>query len=179
MLTVLLLSGGLDSAVCLARYRPAWALAVDYGQPHSKKELACAARLARAYGAKFCMSSVGMPSAPADGDSSMLWPGRNLVLLSLAAALAQQVCAGEVMIGANADDRDGYPDCRPEFFRAAMPALGVRIMTPLLHLTKPEIGAMARDLAVPIAETWSCYFPDEALSCGQCDACIGRERALA
>ena len=110
----------------------------------------------------------------------MLWPGRNLVLLSLAAALAQQVGAGEVMIGANADDHEGYPDCRPAFFAAAAPALGVRVVAPLVELTKPEVGRMARELAVPWRETWSCYFPRaKGEPCERCDACVGRARALA
>jgi 7-cyano-7-deazaguanine synthase len=177
--SVVLLSGGLDSAVCLAMMRPKWALAIDYGQPHAVRELACAARLARAYGAELAIATTTMPSAPSAGDQSMLWPGRNLVLLSLAAALAHQVGASEVIIGANADDHAGYPDCRPEFFAVAEPALGVKVTAPLLHLTKPEIGARARAHGVPIGETWSCYYPVDGQVCGSCDACAGRERALA
>lgn len=179
MTAVLLLSGGLDSAVCLVRHRPEWALAVNYGQPHAEEELPCAARLARAFGATLATSLVRMPSAPTAGDTSMLWPGRNMVLLSLAAALAQQVGADVVMIGANADDHDGYPDCRAEFFEAAAPALGVRIEAPLLSMTKPDIGALARELAVPLPQTWSCYYPVRGQVCGSCDACAGRDRALA
>lgn len=178
-MSVLLLSGGLDSAVCLAMLRPQWALAVDYGQPHAVEELACAERLARAYGAALARVTLTMPSAPGEGDPSMLWPGRNLVLLALAAAHAQQVRATEIVIGANADDHDGYPDCRAEFFAAAAPALGVRVAAPLLHLAKPAVGAMARELGVPVDETWSCYFPADGRPCGACDACAGRSRALA
>lgn len=179
MSSVILLSGGLDSAVCLAMCRPEWALAVNYGQPHAVEELACAVRLARAYGADLTVASVSMPSEPGDGDPAMFWPGRNLVLLSLAAAFAQRVGADEVIIGANRDDHDSYPDCRPEFFAAAVPALGVEINAPLLHLTKPEIGALADEHGVPVRSTWSCYYPVSGQVCGSCDACAGRERALA
>jgi 7-cyano-7-deazaguanine synthase len=176
--TVLLLSGGLDSALCLAMLRPGWALAVDYGQPHAGEELACARRLAGTYGAQLAIARVTIPSVPAAGDPAMLWPGRNLVLLSLAAALAQRVGADEVAIGANADDRAGYPDCRREFFEAAAPASGVRISAPLLEMTKEQIGREARNRGVPVGETWSCYYPEAGGECGRCDACAGRDRAL-
>lgn len=177
---VLLLSGGLDSAVCLALLRPAWALAVNYDQPHAAPELACAQQLATTYKAKLVTASVMIPSVPGEGDPAMLWPGRNLVLLSLAAALAQGAGATEVVIGANCDDQEGYPDCRPEFFAAASVAMGVRIIAPLITLSKPEIGAEARRLGVPIAQTWSCYYPTgEGAACGSCDACAGRAEALA
>jgi 7-cyano-7-deazaguanine synthase len=179
MKTIILLSGGLDSAVCLAMHRPDYALAIDYGQPNATKELACAERLARAYAAKLHIASITMPSKPTADDPAMLWPGRNLVLLSLAAALAQQTGATAVIIGANADDRDGYPDCRPEFFAAAEPALGIEVIAPLLDKTKTEIGAMARERGVPLGNTWSCYYPVDGQVCGSCDACAGRERALA
>jgi 7-cyano-7-deazaguanine synthase len=177
--SVILLSGGLDSALCLAMTRPEYALAIDYGQPNATKEIACAERLARAYSAKLTVASIEMPSAPSPDDPAMLWPGRNLVLLSLAAALAQQIGASAVIIGANADDSAGYPDCRPEFFAAAEPALGITVLTPLLDKTKAEIGALARERGVPLLETWSCYYPVDGAACNLCDACTGRERALA
>lgn len=178
-MSVLLLSGGLDSALCLAAYRPSWALAVDYGQPHAERELAAARRLATAYTAELVVARAAIPSGPTAGDPSMLWPGRNLVLLSLAAALAHQVGADEVIIGANADDADGYPDCRPEFLAAASTAMGVRVSAPLLELSKEQIGAAARERGIPLTETWSCYYPtDDGTACDACDACAARVRAL-
>lgn len=179
MSSVVLLSGGLDSAVCLALRRSPVALAIDYGQPHAAHELAAARRLADAFDAEFVQIAAAIPSYPAPGDSSMLWPGRNIVLLSLAACLAQTRGILRVVIGVNADDYDGYPDCRPEFLHAAERALGVKIDAPLLALTKPSVGKLAAEMGVPIRETWSCYFPtDDGRECGSCDACEGRERAL-
>lgn len=178
-MSVLLLSGGLDSALCLVTLRPEWALAVDYGQPHAVHELACARRLAQRYGSDLITARVEIPSAPATGDPAMLWPGRNLVFLSLAAALAQRVGTNTVIIGANRDDRDGYPDCRREFFDAAVPALSVNVVAPLLEMTKEQIGEQARERGVPLLETWSCYYPNDGVECGSCDACEGRRKALA
>jgi 7-cyano-7-deazaguanine synthase len=177
-MSVILLSGGLDSAVCLALRRSPVALAVHYGQPHAGHELVAARKLARAYAADLVHVNAAIPSAASPDDPAMLWPGRNIVLLSLAAALAQTRGLDVVVIGANRDDHDGYPDCRPEFFAAAEPVLGVKIDAPLLHLTKPEVGQLAAELGLPIRDTWSCYYPTpDGRACGSCDACKGRERA--
>jgi 7-cyano-7-deazaguanine synthase len=174
--TVVLLSGGLDSATCLALTRPAAALLVNYGQPHWGHESKAAVTIARELcGSPLYTATITLPTRIDHTDPSMLIPGRNLILLSLAATIADHV-----VIGANADDYADYPDCRPEFFRAAEPALGVTIDTPLIDMTKREIGKLARKLGVPIESTWSCYYPlPSGQPCGNCDACRHRAEATA
>lgn len=133
---VVLLSGGLDSAVCLAAARAegrvSHALSFDYGQRH-RHELRAAARLAESLGASswrtlaLDLRAIGgsaltadievpknRPAGPAEIPVTYV-PARNLVFLSLAAGLAEVLEAGEVYIGVNAVDYSGYPDCRPEF----------------------------------------------------------------
>jgi 7-cyano-7-deazaguanine synthase len=173
---VVLLSGGLDSAVCLALNPDAVTLSIDYGQPHAQSELDAAARVAQHYGVEHVRADASLPTLHAPGDASMLVPGRNLVLLSLAAALAEARNLRRVVFGANADDRDGYPDCRREFIDAARAVMPVE--APLLDMSKEQIGALARRLAVPVDMTWSCYYPAAGEPCGTCDACKSRERAL-
>lgn len=172
-MTCVLLSGGLDSAVCLALCPRASALFVDYGQPHRDREAVAAEAVARYYGLKLHRARVAVPAVIDHGDPAMLIPGRNLMLISLAAMLGRSV-----VIGANAEDWEVYEDCRPAFFNAVSRL--VRISTPLLYLAKPEIGRLALDLRVPFELTWSCYYPapDDG-PCGRCDACQARERALA
>ncbi len=139
---VVLLSGGLDSATCLAVARSrgfeAHALSVDYGQRH-RDELGRARRLARALGARSHrvvrveLSAFGGSAltdrdiaVPKDrrlraGDASIpvtYVPARNTVLLGLALAYAETLGAGDLFIGVNAIDYSGYPDCRPAFLRA-------------------------------------------------------------
>jgi 7-cyano-7-deazaguanine synthase len=139
---VVLLSGGLDSATCLAVARSqgyeAHALSVDYGQRH-REELRRAGRLARALGAaahrvvKVDLSAFGgsaltdsatpvpkgrAPRAMARGIPVTYVPARNTVLLALALAHAETIGASDVFIGVNAVDYSGYPDCRPAFVRA-------------------------------------------------------------
>jgi 7-cyano-7-deazaguanine synthase len=173
---VVLLSGGLDSAVCLALTGYTSCLWVDYGQPHSVQERQAADRV-RSLGEPLYTAKVNLPLEIDRSDSSMYIPGRNLMLLSLAATMSR--LTRRIVIGANADDHDGYPDCRDEFFAAAEPVLGVEIHRPLIRMTKAEIGDLARELGVPIDETWSCYYPAQGEPCGQCDACKHRAKALA
>jgi 7-cyano-7-deazaguanine synthase len=174
-MSVLLLSGGFDSAVCLALRKPDAALFVDYGQPHRGAEFPRAAELADAHGIELRRAEVRLPNWTFDPqDRTMLIPGRNLVLVSLAATLGSPV-----VMGCNADDYEVYADCRPEFFDS----LGVAsVETPLIQKTKAEIGQMARDLGIAPEATWSCYYPvrrrDALVPCGECDACTEREWAL-
>jgi 7-cyano-7-deazaguanine synthase len=147
------------------------ALHINYQQPHGREEREAAQRIAHHYGALLHYASFHLAFAVTTSDPAMLVPGRNLILLSLAATL------GHPVLGCNADDRDGYPDCRPEFFEAVRPLIDV--VTPLLHYSKPEIGGLARSLGVPVELTWSCYYPTDDGECGACDACAGRDRALA
>jgi len=116
-------------------------------------------------------------------------PARNTVFLSLALAYAETLDADAIFIGANAVDYSGYPDCRPEFIAAfqKLAALAtqqgvhgkkVRIVAPLLRLSKTEIVKTGVKLQVPFHLTWSCY-QNEDRACGRCDSCVLRARGFA
>lgn len=197
---VVLLSGGLDSATCLywaldRGLRPE-ALAVRYGQRHGR-ELRSAERLARAAGVPLTVAELRLPwlgsSSLIDesralpelplrrigrgGVPSTYVPGRNAVFLALAASLADARGADSLVIGANALDFSGYPDCRPPFIRSFSRAvrLGTRlgrltVLAPLLRMDKEAIVRLALRLGVPLERTWSCY-RGGARPCGRCDSC--------
>ena len=134
---VVLVSGGLDSATCLAIARSegyaCHALSFEYGQRHTA-ELAAAARVAAALGAlehrvmRIDLASFGgsaltdpdvpVPEAPAAGIPVTYVPARNTVFLSFALAWSEVLGAHDIFIGVNAVDYSGYPDCRPEFIAA-------------------------------------------------------------
>lgn len=203
MKTVLLLSGGLDSAVCgaLCRNRgdEIHALTFDYGQRHVT-EIEFARSLAtwigaarhdivdlRAFGGLSRSALTSSPESIPKGTLSVgiaptFVPARNLLFLSYAIGVAGSNGADSVCTGVNAVDYSGYPDCRPEFVdafrgaaREAMPRL-VRVETPLIHMSKRQIAVLSRDLRVP--ETLSCYDPIDGSSCGQCDSCLIRKDAF-
>jgi len=208
---VVLLSGGLDSSTALA-----WAIkkqgwechtvAFDYGQRH-RIELEASASVAaamgvtdhrvirvdlRAIGHSALTSDIPVPKDEAGrtGIPDTYVPARNLVFLSLAAALAEAVAATQLVIGANIVDYSGYPDCRPEFMDAfAQAALlgtkagtegrGLEIATPLIRLDKSEIIAMGLELGVDYGLTRSCYDPlPDGSPCGHCDSCFYRRRGF-
>ncbi len=189
---VVLLSGGLDSATCLALARDAGfachALSVDYGQRHDA-ELAAARRVATALGAvrhlvvdvdlrpvggsALTDPAVAVPETPGEGIPPTYVPARNTLLLSLALGWAEVLGARHIYTGVNAVDYSGYPDCRPEFIQAfeAAANLGTRagvegdgftIATPLIHLPKHEIIRLGRGLGVDYGLTVSCYQADDA-----------------
>ncbi len=210
---VLLLSGGLDSATCLAlaaRWR--WrvhALSFDYGQRHAV-ELAAARRLAARFGAA-SHRVVAIPDLGALGGSALTdrslyvpksalgaapipityVPARNTVFLAFALAAAEVSAATEMVIGANALDYSGYPDCRPAFLRAfeRVARLGTKagiegarisVRAPLLAMSKAEIAGLSLALGLAPEETVSCYDPSAAGEpCGSCDACLLRARGFA
>jgi 7-cyano-7-deazaguanine synthase len=210
---VILLSGGLDSATCLAVARAVGrechTISFDYGQRH-RGELARARRVAAALGAashrvvKLDLAAFGGSAltdraiAVPKGRSLRRMakeipvtyvPARNLVMLSVATALAETLKATELYIGANAIDYSGYPDCRPPFLRAfervarAGTKAGVegrplRIRAPLLRLSKAAIIRLGTRLGVPYGITQSCYDPIRGRACGRCDSCILRRRGF-
>lgn len=122
-------------------------------------------------------------------------PARNLVFLSLAVAYAEVLGAGDVYVGVNAVDYSGYPDCRPEFVesfertanlatRAGVEGGGVRVRSPLMELTKPDIIRLGVELGVDYGLTHSCYDPistgdQGVLACGECDSCQIRRDGFA
>jgi len=108
-------------------------------------------------------------------------PARNIIFLSIAGAYAEVVDAEAIFIGANQMDYTGYPDCREEFLTAFEDALNkgtktgqegkrIKIIAPLLHMTKAEIIKKGMELGVPYQYTWSCYVGGRK-ACGKCDAC--------
>lgn len=200
----------MDSAIALA-YLGAVnvrALAIDYGQTHFR-ELEAARAIAKLLRVSFRLASVRAVLAGALVDGSVaelaterafspaMVPGRNMIFLSLAAAYAGSVGADQVWIGACADDREGFPDCRHAFFRAAENALalglgtGLRINEPLLHMDKKQLVEFARTIPKAwdsIALSWSCYHPRSlegvsalpvVLPCLECGACLARARGFA
>lgn len=190
---VLLASGGLDSTVVAAMHPGALHLSVDYGQRHAVRELLAARNVARHYEAEQHRLRIPdlarhLPSA-LTGNSGALTgaptvvPNRNAILIALAVGVAQAHGADTVLIGCNADDHADYPDCRPAFItatsEAARLATGVHVRAPLTYMSKPQIGALARQLDVPVHLTWSCYAGLASGPCGDCGACQQRERALA
>jgi 7-cyano-7-deazaguanine synthase len=193
---VLLLSGGVDSAVAAAialkKGMHLHGLAVDYGQRH-RRELSASRRLAGAMGLK-SYRAVKIPlgslarGSLVDGKSirqSGLKPGkpdtyvsfRNGVLLSLAAAAADSLDATQIWGGWCLADRAGYPDCRPAFLKAMQNAarLGtarrdLKIVAPLARLDKAGILKKGRQLGVDFSMTWTCYLGSRH-PCRRCDAC--------
>lgn len=181
-MTVVLVSGGLDSAVCLALnldHDPT-ALFVDYGQPHVNQERSASWALASHYNVGLVSARVDYPWLADRDDPTMLVPGRNLMLLAFAAALVQSRDeTRRVVIGCHSEDWAVYPDCRLEFLGAAEKALGVVVDAPLAVFGKRTIGHMALELDVPLGLLWSCYYPTtDGQPCGECDACAGRARAF-
>jgi 7-cyano-7-deazaguanine synthase len=197
---VILLSGGLDSATCLAmasnRGIKCYALSVNYGQRHSS-ELAAAKKVAqsfsaelktvnldlRTFGGSALTADIDVPEEQGDGIPITYVPARNTIMLSLALAWAEVLGAGDIFIGVNAVDYSGYPDCRPEFINAyeEMANLATKagvgghrliIHTPLLDLTKADIIKQGTALGVDYGMTVSCYQADEeGRACGVCDSC--------
>ena len=210
---VVLLSGGLDSttAAALAR-REGWALyglTVLYGQVH-RVEVEASRRVAAALGmvrhvelavdlAAFGGSSlVGEGPIPKDGVENLgaaipstYVPARNTVLLSLALAWAEVLEAERIVIGVNALDYSGYPDCRPEFIaafeylatlatKAGVTGRALQIWAPLQHLSKAGIVRLGVELGLDYALTHSCYDPGpDGRPCGRCDSCLLRARGFA
>jgi 7-cyano-7-deazaguanine synthase len=212
-----LLSGGLDSATAAAWARTqgyeVHALTVDYGQRH-RHELAAAARVAqalglashrtvsvdlRALGGSALTADVPVPkhrtlAAIGSGIPVTYVPARNTVFLALAFAASETLDAEAVVIGVNALDSSGYPDCRPAFVQAmqAVARQGTQrgaegrpleVLAPLLNDSKADIVRRAKRLGVPVALTLSCYDPVEraghVLACGACDACLLRAKGFA
>ena len=212
---VVLLSGGLDSATAAAwaahaGFRLA-ALSIDYGQRH-RVELDAARAVSHALGitdhvvlpidlaafggSALVDAAIPVPkgrdeSAIATGIPATYVPARNTVFLALALAMAETRAAEAIVLGVNAIDYSGYPDCRPEFVAAfeAVAALATkagvegrptRILAPLQTLTKAEIIRMGLGLGLDYGLTTSCYDPaGTGAPCGGCDSCLLRAAGFA
>ncbi|MEO8459956.1 MAG: 7-cyano-7-deazaguanine synthase QueC [Dokdonella sp.] len=206
---VVLVSGGMDSAVTLALARSqgfaCHALSVAYGQRHVS-ELAAAAKIAAALGAiehktvDVDLRSIGGSALTADidvpeqggaGIPVTYVPARNTIMLSIALGWAEVLDAHDIFCGVNAVDYSGYPDCRPEFIsgferlaniatRSGVEGAGVRIHAPLMRMSKGDIVREGKRFDIDFAMTVSCYQADtEGRACAHCDACRLRAEGFA
>jgi 7-cyano-7-deazaguanine synthase len=207
---VVLLSGGMDSAttaaIALQQGFDVHALSFRYGQRHAA-ELQAAHRVAQRLGiSKHVVLDIDLRAiggsaltseAPVPKDTALeeigrripptYVPARNTIFLSFALGLAEVVGASDIFLGANALDYSGYPDCRPEYFKAfeSMANLATRagvedgrrvtIHTPLIELSKREIIQKGLSLGIDYGDTLTCYDPSpDGSACGRCDACLLR-----
>jgi len=112
-------------------------------------------------------------------------PFRNANILAAATSWAEVLGAKAIYVGAVEEDSSGYPDCRRSFFDAfehtidtgTKPGTQIKIITPLIHLSKKEIVEKGITLDAPLHLTWSCY-ENEAVPCGKCDSCALRARGF-
>ncbi len=205
---IILLSGGLDSTTMLyyaksKKFKP-YCIIFDYGQRHNI-EIDKAKRVARHakvgykvvkmsfpwLGSSLIDKSMKIPRHSAVNSRKIpttYVPARNIIFLSYAVSYAEAIKAGAVFIGANAIDYSGYPDCRPDFFKAYQDVIKkglksgvegkmIKIQTPLLHKSKAQIIRMGLKLKVPYHLTWSCYNGAKK-ACGVCDSCMLRKKGF-
>ncbi len=112
-------------------------------------------------------------------------PFRNANMLAIATSWAEVLGGNSIYIGAVSEDSSGYPDCRPEFYAAfektievgTKPDTNIKIITPIIHLSKAEIVRKGLELNAPLELSWSCY-RSEDLACGTCDSCALRLRGF-
>ena len=212
MRAIVLLSGGLDSYTAAAIARSEGftlnALTVDYGQRHVY-ELEAARAVASALGVEnhlelaIDLRAIGGSSLTSDdavprdrdldapGIPSTYVPARNTIFLSLALGWAEVLDARDIIMGVNALDYSGYPDCRPEFIRAfetlasvatraGVDGARLRVHTPLIAMTKAQIIRRGLELGLDYRLTTSCYDPGPGGSpCGHCDSCLLRAKGFA
>ena len=178
-----LMSGGLDSTVCLRMLLdegvPVRCLLVNYGQQHSK-ELWFAEYTCKRWKVPF--STIDLPKLGGLTEGSWIVPNRNCILLSLAVNLAVQHKADTVTIGCNKDDESMFPDCRMAFVQVfntmlATAEVDVKALAPFWDTTKREIVAKAKTFCISIHDTWTCYRGGQQ-PCGECPACKKLEDAL-
>jgi 7-cyano-7-deazaguanine synthase len=209
---IALLSGGMDSVTAAAMLKSQgydiYALTVSYGQRHSR-EIECAKRLAIWLGAKehevidlpisrLLKSSLMNPEddVTSKGEKTIgsnipttYVPSRNAILLTIAAAWAESIGAEAIVIGVNAIDYSGYPDCGQPFIDAFEKVIKigtkggveghpVKILAPLAKMSKEAIVRKGIELGVPFKETWSCYSGGNK-PCGVCDSCLLRRKGFA
>jgi 7-cyano-7-deazaguanine synthase len=211
MRAVVLLSGGLDSytaaAIAKAQRFALFALTIHYGQRHAR-EVDAARAVARALGTErhleleVDLRAIGGSSLTSDAAvprerdletaeiPSTYVPARNTIFLSLALGWAEVLDARDIVIGVNALDYSGYPDCRPEFIaaferlanlatKAGVEGASFRIHTPLLTMAKADIIRRGLELGLDYGLTHSCYDPSPSgRPCGTCDSCVLRAKGF-
>jgi len=208
---IVLLSGGMDSCVTAAIAKQSHQLALlhaSYGQRTERRERRSFEEIADFYGVRerlaIRLDSLAQIGGSALTDTRITMPEsgealashaeipityvpfRNAHFLSAAVSWAEVLGAAAIFIGAVAEDSSGYPDCRPEYYRAfanliregTRPGTRIEVLTPVIAMRKSEIVRRGIELGAPLGSTWSCYqFGDEA--CGMCDSCRLRLQAFA
>ncbi|MDC8015783.1 7-cyano-7-deazaguanine synthase QueC [Tahibacter soli] len=198
---VVLVSGGMDSAVALAIARAqgfeCYALSVAYGQRHAS-ELAASDRVCamlgvaahktvtidlRSIGGSALTADIDVPEEGGAGIPITYVPARNTIMLSIALGWAEVLGANDIWCGVNAVDYSGYPDCRPAFIesfeklanvatKAGVEGAQIRVHAPLMRMSKADIAREGVRLGVDFGATVSCYqADDEGRACAHCDAC--------
>ncbi|KPJ66471.1 7-cyano-7-deazaguanine synthase [candidate division WOR-1 bacterium DG_54_3] len=199
---IVLLSGGIDSTTTLYFAKrqgyKCFALIFDYGQRH-KREVRSAVAVAKCAKAPYQIIKIDLPWKGSSllnkklkvpdrksfkGIPSTYVPARNMIFLSFALSYAEAIGAKTIFIGANAIDFSGYPDCRPSFYRAFQKVVKVgtkkkkiKVLTPLINMTKANIIALGLKLKAPLELTWSCYKGGKK-PCGVCDSCRLRKKGF-
>jgi 7-cyano-7-deazaguanine synthase len=207
---VVLLSGGMDSCVVTAIANQTHRVALlhaSYGQRTERRERRAFDEIADFYGVRerlvvrfdafaqiggsaltderIVVPESGEALAPHAGIPVTYVPFRNAHFLSAAVSWAEVIGATAIFVGAVAEDSSGYPDCRPEYYRAfeaviregTRPETHIEIATPVIAMKKSDIVRRGVELGAPLERTWSCYQFDDA-ACGTCDSCRLRVRAF-
>lgn len=180
-------------------------LHLNYGQKTELKELSCFNSIAEFYNVNKAkqkvidvtfLKEIGGSSLTDDsidvknyqGDSNEIpdsyVPFRNTHIIALAVSWAEVIGAKKIYIGAVHEDSSGYPDCRPSYYEAYNNLIkegtkegDIKIITPIIHMTKDQIILKGQDLGAPLEKSWSCYKENE-LACGICDSCALRLRGF-
>ncbi len=208
-LAIVLVSGGMDSLVTAAmahlHHDKIAFLHLNYGQKTEKKELECFHNIADFYqvARKFrkvidvsYFRQIGGSSLTDDtievkqyqGDSDEIpdsyVPFRNTHIIAMAVSWAEIIGAKKIYIGAVFEDSSGYPDCRPEYYKAVNELIkqgtklgDIEVITPIIHMQKTEIIQKGLELEAPLHWSWSCYARGDK-ACGVCDSCALRLRAF-
>ncbi|HNT35707.1 MAG TPA: 7-cyano-7-deazaguanine synthase QueC [bacterium] len=206
-LSVVLVSGGMDSCVTAAiaaRDHKTAFLHVNYGQRTEQRELQAFQALADHFqvehrlvvsfghlgeigGSSLTDHSIDVSCADLKNLEipSSYVPFRNANILAMATSWAEVIGASAIFLGAMEEDSSGYPDCRRSFFDAfeevidlgTRPETRIRIMTPLIALSKADVVQKGTELGAPFHLTWSCYVRED-VACGQCDSCALRLRGF-
>lgn len=197
---ILLLSGGIDSTTLLAQLtaegKRVHALSMHYGQRHAI-ELEYARRNAQHYivaehhivqidYAPMAEGNLLTGTTTTDTHTGANYvPGRNLLLLSQAAAYAEAKGINDIYLAANADDGLRFPDCSKAFldalnqlWQSCPNTAGIRVHSPFINLRKAAVIAKSQKLGVQLQHTMSCYAPTAQQACGQCLSCQLRHEAM-
>ena len=206
-LAVIACSGGMDSCVTAAIAKETYNLALahfNYGQRTQERELKAFNDIADFYGVEnrliidfshfhniggSSLTDMNIKVEHADLNNKEVpnsyVPFRNANILAACVSWAEVIGAEAVYVGAVYEDASGYPDCRPEFYQAfekmvdigTKPTTHIKIITPIINLSKAEIVKKGIELNAPLNLSWSCY-QDSDEACGECDSCAFRLRGF-